>query len=66
VEGQNENTTQLARIGAIVDQRWNLKKDLQDSNKKDEKEDRDEEKSKEGPKENHGEVLGGTLASAFC
>ena len=49
IENQKRNTAQLVRIGAMMEQRWCLKKDSQSSNKKD-KEDRDkEEGSEDGP-----------------
>ena len=57
---------QLARIRAIVDQKWSLKEDLWSSDEKSEIENRDNEKeSKDGPKESQGEVEEETLSSAF-
>ena len=51
IEDQKRNTAQLVRVGAIMEQRWCLKRDSQNSNKKD-KEDRDmEEGSGDGPRE---------------
>ena len=58
---------QLARIGAVVDQRWYLKKYPQSSNKKSEKEDRDDkEKSEKGPKESQEEVEKGIPLNTSC
>ena len=52
VEGQERNTAQLAKIRAVVDQRWSWKENLQSSNKKDEKKDREDgERSEEEPEE---------------
>ena len=49
MEDQNRNIAQLVRIGAVVEQRWGSKKDLQDDGEKSEdKENREEE----GPKNN--------------
>jgi len=47
VEDQNRNIAQLARIRAIVEQRWGSKKNLQDDGEK--SEDR-EGREEEGPK----------------
>lgn len=58
---------QLAKIGAVVNQKQGLKKDLQGSNKKSEEDDKDDkEKSENGPKESQEEVVKGTSLSAFC
>ena len=55
---------QLARIGAVVDWRWSLKKDLWGTNKESKKKDEDnEEVSEDGPKESQGEVKKETLLS---
>ena len=49
MEDQNRNIAQLVRIGAVVEQRWGSKEDLQDDGEKSEdKENREEE----GPKNN--------------
>ena len=57
MEGQEKNTAQLAKIGAIIEQRWGLAEE----NKK---EDRDyEEGSKNGPRKGQREVEEETLSS---
>jgi len=58
VEGQEKNTAQLARIGAVVEKRWDLKENLQDDRKKSkDEEDRDkEERSEDGPGESQEKV----------
>ena len=58
---------QLARIGTIVKQRWDLKENLQSSNKKSKKEDGDnDEKSKDRPKGSQDKVKEETSLTAFC
>jgi len=42
---------QLARIGAVIEQRWGLKEDLQNSNEEDEEDGDKKEKSKDSPRE---------------
>ena len=49
MEDQNRNIAQLVRIGAVVEQRWGSKKDLQDDGEKSEDK---EDKEEEGPKNN--------------
>ena len=67
VEGQEKNMAQLARIGAMVDQRQSLKEDLQSRDKESDKEDGDNKKrSEEGPKESQEEVEERTLLSTSC
>ena len=57
VEGQERNTAQLERIGAVLEQRWGLEEESK-------KENRDEEEgSKDGPGESQE---GGTPSSASC
>ena len=57
MEGQEKNTAQLAKIGAIMKQRWGLAEE----NKK---EDRDyEEGSKNNPRKGQREVEEETLSS---
>ena len=55
VEGQERNTAQLERIGAMMEQRW----DSEEESGKEENGD-DVEGSEDGPRE------GGTLSSASC
>ena len=67
MEGQKRNTAQLARIGAIVEQRWGLKKNPWDSDKESKKKDRDnEEGSKDGSRKSQEEVEEETLSSISC
>ena len=57
VEGQERNTAQLERIGAVLEQRWGLEEESK-------KENRDEEEgSKDGPGESQE---GETPSSASC
>ena len=57
VEGQERNTAQLERIGAVMEQRWG-------SEEESGKENRDEEEgSEDGPRESQE---GGTPLSASC
>jgi len=57
VEGQERNTAQLERIGAMMEQRWGLEEESG-------KESEDEE---EGSEDGSGESQeGGTLSSASC
>jgi len=58
VEGQERNTAQLERIGAMLEQRWGL----EGENKKEESGD-EEEGSENGPGKSQEE---GTLLSASC
>jgi len=52
VEGQEKNIAQLARFGAAVEWRWDLKEDSWDSDEEDREEDEDDkEESEEGPRE---------------
>ena len=57
VEGQERNTTQLERIGAMMEQRWGLEEESRKEENGDE-----EEGSKDGPRESQEE---GTLLSTF-
>ena len=57
MEGQERNTAQLVRIGAVVDQRWNLKEDLQDSDEKIKEENRNNEEGSEDVFEESQEVI---------
>ena len=57
VENQKRNTAQLAKIGAIVEQRWGF----EGENKKKESRD-DKEESEDGTRESQEEV---TSSSAF-
>ena len=52
VEGQERNTAQLERIGAVMEQRWGLEEESGNGD--------DAEGSEDGPRE------GGTLLSASC
>ena len=64
MEGQERNTAQLVRIEAVVDQRWNLKEDLQDSDEKIKEENRDnEEESEDIFEESQEEIEERTLLS---
>ena len=57
VEGQERNTSQLERIGAMMEQRWGLEEESG-------KENRDEEEgSKDGPRESQER---GTPSSTSC
>ena len=58
VEGQERNTTQLERIGAMMEQRWGLEEESRKEENGDE-----EEGSKDGPRESQEE---GTPSSASC
>ena len=58
VEGQERNTAQLERIGAMMEQRWGL----EGESGKEESGD-DAEGSEDGPRESQEE---GTLSSACC
>ena len=58
VEGQERNTAQLERIGAMMERRWGLE---EESRKKENG--GDEERSEDGPGESQEE---GTLLSASC
>jgi len=58
VEGQERNTAQLERIGAIMEQRWGL----EGESRKEENGD-DAEGSENGPGESQKE---GTLSSTSC
>jgi len=58
VKGQERNTVQLERIGAVMEQRWGS----EGESRKEENRDK-EERSKDGPRENQE---GGTLLSASC
>jgi len=58
VEGQERNTAQLERIGAVMEQRWGLE---EESRK--EENGNDMEGSKDGPGESQE---GGTPSSASC
>jgi len=55
VEGQERNTVQLARIGTIINQRWSLKEDPWDSDKKSEGEGRKDENGDEKGTEERSE-----------
>ena len=58
---------QLVRIRVMVEQRWSLKKNSQDSNKESGEDDREnEEGSKEEPGESQKKIKEETLLSAFC
>ena len=58
VEGQERNTVQLERIGAMIEWRWSL----EEENGKEESRD-EEEGSEDGPRESQEEK---TLLSASC
>jgi len=58
VEGQERNTAQLKRIGAMMEQRWGLERESRKEENRDE-----EEGSKNGPGESQE---GGTPLSASC
>jgi len=65
VEGQERNIAQLARIGATVEQRWSLRKNLWGNKKKSKEESRDDvEGSKNGTGESQKEIKEETLSSA--
>ena len=57
VEGQERNTAQLERIGAVMERRWGLEKESRKENGD------EEEGSEDGPRESQE---GGTPLSAFC
>jgi len=57
VEGQERNTAQLERIGAMIEWRWGLKKESWDVKEESKEESRDkEEKFKDGPRESQKEI----------
>jgi len=58
VEGQERNTAQLERIGAVMEQRWSLEGEVRKEESGD-----DIEGSENGPRESQEEE---TLLSAFC
>ena len=58
MEGQERNTAQMERIGAMMERRW----DLEGESRKEENGD-DAEGSEDGPGESQG---GGTPSSASC
>jgi len=65
VEGQERNIAQLARIGTVVNQKWDFKEDLWGSDEEYKKEDGNKEGFKEEHKENQKEVLEGTSLLVF-
>ena len=58
MEGQERNTAQMERIGAMMERRWGL----EGESRKEENGD-DAEGSEDGPRESQG---GGTPSSASC
>lgn len=67
VEGQKRNMAQLARIGAIVEWRWDLKEDSQSSNKKSREKDRkDKKRSEDRPRESQEVIEKKTPLYIFC
>jgi len=58
VEGQERNTAQLERIGAMIEQRWSLEGEVRKEESRD-----DAERSKDGPGESQEE---GTPLSVSC
>jgi len=58
VEGQERNTAQLERIGAVIEQRWCSEEESGKEGNRD-----DAEGSKDGPRESQEE---GTPLSASC
>jgi len=58
MEGQERNTAQLERIGAVMEQRWSSEGESRKEKNGDEK-----EGSEDGPGESQRE---GTLSSASC
>jgi len=58
VKGQERNMAQLAKIGAMMEQRWGLEEENEKEKNRD-----DEGRSKDGPRESQEE---GTLLSASC
>jgi len=67
MESIKRNMAHLVRIGAIVEQRWNLREDLWSNEKESEKESEDNEKRfKNGPRESQEEVEKRTPSLVFC
>ena len=63
MEYQKRNTAQLARIGAMMEERWSLKEDLWDNNDENEEDGDKEERSENGSGKSQKEIKKGILLS---